>query len=173
MDNRVTISGFLGRMQDSALGLLKLAFVDNPLIGSTLMADLLPLLLESYVSSPLAPPTAINRKGGQNPPLSAAQTYFNLEGPPIPLSLIALVTIMQSSLIGLSDSAKYGSDTVDIRRNNLLLESNTVFADGSQRITFFISNLMKVCCTNLKICTGTYRFDLHSDVLAPETRGRG
>jgi hypothetical protein len=130
-DNRNAVAMLLGRIHDNALGLLQVVYADNRLIASTLLLDMLPLLLETYVSSPLV-------HAGQKTGKTAYQSHYNIDNIPIPLAFIALISLMQASLAPGSHAAG---------NNERATTDEDKFLLGTRLIASFVSSLFKVIAT--------------------------
>ena len=130
--------GALGRLLEGALGLLRVSFTDSRLIASTLLLDLLPLLLEAY-SSPVA---SVGQRLPGWLPLSAVLKD-------IPLATLALTALMQAALTPavdgeVSSKIKTTAGTTDGVEELSLLQ-------GSRLVTSFFSSLLKVPSTDYLI----------------------
>lgn len=122
--NQDSVAALLKRIHDSALGLLRVVYTDNTLIRSTLLPDMLPLLLEAYVSS----------STGRANSLSVKAHYCSTDGSPIPLHTIALVSLIQASLSPCSSELESSEKNV----------FNNQYVFGMRQISSFLSSLFKV-----------------------------
>ena len=127
-DNRDSVGALLSRVHACALGLLRVVYAHNKLIASTLLPDMLPALLEAYLPQTSGP----SSKASGYLRLSEHREKYSVGGSPIPLPLVATISLIQAGLVQYKRSGDLESDLEQCYRQ------------GRRQVATFVSSLLKV-----------------------------